>query len=109
MKGRVYFVVNEGSVVYASNSKDAAEGMAMNAADNDLEDKVKESGRDIDDLTEDELAEFGFASGYDGGYYYVDSVNVPEEYDSYDEIETCEGDIVTYNDIESAYEENYEF
>lgn len=109
MKGRVYFVVNEGSVVYASNSKDAAEGMAMNAADNDLENKVKESGRDIDDLTEDELAEFGFASGYDGGYYYVDSIEVAEEYDPWETFETCEGDEISYGDIEDAYEEELEY
>lgn len=109
MKGKVHFVVNEGNVVYATNNQKAAEYRALNSHSDAINDKVNECGRDIDDLTDEEFAEFSFAAGYDGGYYYVDSVNVPEEYDSYDEIETCEGDIVTYNDIESAYEENYEF
>lgn len=101
MKKTVYFVVNEGEVVYASLSQEKAEAYALEQSQSDLEETVEESGRDIEDLTIEELDELRFQSGFDGGYYYTGSV----EYDESNEdetFETEEGDVIYFDDLEEC-------
>ena len=104
LSGKVYFVVNEGSLVYASTDKDDAECYMENKNYDAAVDEAEESGRDVDDLTPEELAEYAFASGYNGGYHYMDTIKIPKHYDGEEEFETCEGDTFTYYELESLLE-----
>lgn len=102
MKGRVYFVVNEGELVYASKNEDKANGFCVRETNKSMFETAFEFGRDLDDLTDDEYNEVAFASGFEGGFYYVDYVDVPKDYNEDDEFETCESDVFTYSTLYSA-------
>lgn len=96
---RIYFIVNEGSIVFASYDADAVEARADGLRDAAIHDEVEESGRDIDDLTPEELMEFGISAGYNGGYYYTASIKEPKDSDIDDTFETDEGDEFTYSEL----------
>lgn len=96
---RIYFVVNEGDVVYASYDKDVAKNKAEELCSKCLRDVVDESGRDIDDLTPEELIEFQIYSGANGGYYYVGSIKEPKPDSMELTFETDEGDEIPYLDL----------
>ena len=102
MKKTVYFVVNEGEVVYASLSQEKAEAYALEQSQSDLEETVEESGRDIEDLTIEELDELRFQSGFDGGYYYTGSVEYDDESNENETFETEEGDVIYFDDLEEC-------
>ncbi len=104
MKGTVHLVVNEGFIVYATDSAQVAECKAASLSEEATNDAINESGRDADDLTPEEVAEFSFSSGFDGGYYYTDSVEVPEDYDPDDEFEMADGTYATFAEVEAVYE-----
>ena len=105
MKGKVYYVVNNGNIVYSSADRDNADGVADYLTEEALRSTVEESGRSIDDLTDDELGEFAVMSGAEGGSYQVKSVEVPEEYNENDEFTTDEDDTYTYKDLLNTYEQ----
>lgn len=106
MRKTVYFVVNEGEVVYASLSQEKAEAYALEQTQNDLEDTVEESGRDIEDLTIEELDELRIQSGFDGGYYYTGSVEYDDESNEDETFETEEGDVIYFSDLEACLDES---
>lgn len=95
----IYFVVNEGDVVYASYDKDVAENKAEELRSECLRGVVDESGRDIDDLTPEELIEFQIYNGANGGYYYVGSIKEPKPDSTELTFETDEGDEILYSDL----------
>ena len=100
LSGHIYYVVNDGNIVFASTERDAAEDYMFEKNDEAAIDEAEESGRDADDLTPEELAEFAFKAGYNGGYHYMDSIKIPSRYDSEDEFESKEGDTFTFGDLE---------
>lgn len=103
---KIYFVVNEGAVVYASYSRGAAEDKAEELRSECLRNIIEESGRDIDDLTPEELMEFQVYSGANGGYYYVGSVKEPEPASTDLTFETEEGDEIFYSDLLDCLDED---
>lgn len=104
MKGTVYFVINEGEVVYASNSNIAVENYAENKEADAIEDEARDRDIDMDDLDDDDIAELGFMAGYNGGCYTTDSVKIPDEYDLDDSFDDLEGCTHTFGDLEEVYE-----
>lgn len=96
---RIYFVVNEGSVVFASYDEDAVEDRADELRHDTVQEEVEESGRDIDDLTTEELMEFSISAGANGGYYYTASVKAPKDSELDSSFETDEGDEITYSEL----------
>jgi len=92
----VYLVVNESRLVFASYDEDTAESKCQQLLDSAISDEIEESGRDEEDLTDDEYAEFAYSNAYNGGYYYCEGVS----FDKKDEIvTTSKGDEFTCNDI----------
>lgn len=108
MKGNIHYVVNEGRLVFATDSEELAEGYADGRSQEDLEDTVDEYGRDMDDLTPEELAEMTFINGFDGGYYYTDTVYVDDEYDLDDTFTSSQGDEFTFSELKDAYKDSDE-
>lgn len=112
LEGRIFFVVNEGEIVYASNSFEAADGYATDKTYDDLQYTADEFGYDLEELDEDDLDELAFASGFDGGYYYVDYVDLPTDVSISDlfefKFETDKGDVFFYLDLKNVYEEDDE-
>ena len=106
LTGVVYFVVNEGEIVYSTYDLDEANGYAENATYDDVRDTAEEFGYDMDELDEDDIDEMAFASGFNGGYYYVDSVELPEdENEILDFVFTSkDGDRFTYSELEEVFE-----
>lgn len=100
LSGHIYYVVNDGNIVFASTERDAADDYMFEKNNEAAIDEAEESGRDADDLTPEELAEFAFKAGYNGGYHYMDSIKVPRRYDPEDEFESKEGDTFTFSDLE---------
>lgn len=99
---KVFIVVNEGSIVFASKSEDAAEGFREDAIIRDRNAEIEESGRDIDDLTPEELAEFEYISGYNGGCYTSECINIKDADDDDTEYVTSDCDTFTKYDIIDA-------
>lgn len=60
----VYVVMHEGVVEYVSTDEDSAEGYAISQSLNAGQAVLDEW--DIDDPTEDDIAEAGFQAGFDG-------------------------------------------
>lgn len=88
--GRTYAIVfNEGSAVRAFEELDDANGYAYELNNRNTLSAVRESGRDIDDLTDDEYAEFEVMGGYEGGYAYAEYVTFPSKQDFM--VETADG------------------
>lgn len=106
---RIYFVVNEGDVVYASYDEAAAESKAEELRSLCLKNIIEESGRDIDDLTPEELMEFQIYSGANGGYYYVGSVKEPKPDSTELTFETDEGDEILYSDLLDCLDDSEDF
>ena len=110
LQGLVYFVVNEGEIVYSTYDEDSARNYAYNRTQLDMEDTAEDMGLDIDIIGDNKLAEVALMSGFDGGYYYVDSVDIPEESDvDEDDIltftfETDKGDRFDYNDLVEVFD-----
>ena len=104
MKGNIYIVTLEGEIKYASNLETVASGYAENANGNALLDAINEAGRDIEDLTPEEISEFEIVAGFDG-LYEVKSVNIPEGFDPDETFELDNGDSFTYGDVAEVYEE----
>ena len=66
---KIYIVLNEGDVVYASYNKEDAEGYALTKNICGAEETLNDWGND--DPTEDDWDEASFQSGFDGGYHEV--------------------------------------
>ena len=108
MKSQVYVVINEGEAVFATNNEEVADAYAENAIDNCVYDTVEECGRDIDDLTPEELEEMSFMSGFDGGYYEVQSfeLDIENRDNNPDTVELDDGTELDVDDIFDVYEES---
>lgn len=106
---RIYYVVNEGNVVYASYSEVAAENKAEDLRLECLKHIVEEAGRDIDDLTPGELIEFEIYSGANGGYHYVGSIKEPKPDSTELVFRTDEGDDILYDDLMDCLDDSDEF
>ena len=106
LKGIVYFVVNEGEIVYSTYDEDSAKGYAYQRTQRDMEDTAEELDMNIEELDDDSLAEVAFMSGFDGGYYYVASVELPSDADSLCEFvfETEQGDKFEYNELVEMFD-----
>lgn len=102
----VYFVVNEGEIVDASFDREEMESRALDLNIDGTNDEIEESGRDVDDLTDDERGEFAFINGFNGGYHFVSYVKVPEDISEDDTFETDEGDEFTYNELIEAFDKD---
>lgn len=89
-KERIYVVVNDGNVEYATHSLSEAQDVCYNKTNQDVNDTVEECGRDVDDLTDEEMAEMAFLSGFNGGYHYVSKVYLDKDMDD-SEFVTGEG------------------
>lgn len=70
----VYVVMHEGVVQYVSTDEDSAEGYAISQSLNAGQAVLDEW--DIDDPTEDDIAEAGFQAGFDGGDYEIFELNI---------------------------------
>lgn len=102
LSGKIYYAVNEGEIVYASTDKGDVEDFIFDKNDAAAIDEAENAGRDADDLTPEELAEFAVAAGFNGGYHYMDSIKIPKGYDSEEEFESKEGDVFTFADLEDV-------
>lgn len=100
---KMYVVINEGDVVYATTSEEEAIDTRDQLIAEHIADEVENAGRDLDDLTEEEYNQFAFSSGYNGGHHYTAEVNVSRE-DLDMEITTDEGDTITAADVYEAYD-----
>lgn len=103
MKDKLFIVVNEGDVVFASTDPEEADGVKERLINEGIEEEIEDSGRDIDDLTDEEYAEFAFSNGFNGGHHYTAEVEVSRD-DLDKEITTDEGDTLTVEDIYAAYD-----
>lgn len=103
LTGKIYYLLNEGRIISASYDKDELEAFADALANEAVNDAVEESGRDIDDLTPEELAEYALTA--DGGCYDIESIKVPDNYSPDDTFESESGDEFTFEELEDAYEE----
>lgn len=83
----IYIVVNEGEIVMATRDEDKALGFAIESTNVAVAEAVEESGRDIEDLTDEELGEFNVKAGFDGGYYAVEEIS-EEDFEKLDTVET---------------------
>lgn len=104
-----YFLCfNEGELVFASTNEDSVIEYKDNCSHTALVDACEECGRDIDDLTPEELQEISFMAGYDGGYYYMDSVDIDSinDVDESTEFLSKEDDIYTINDLRGVLEKD---
>ena len=103
----IFYAVCDGEVVKASRFKEDVEEFAENSNQSTLDDVIERSGRDVDDLTVEELAGMGVQASFEGGIVYTDSIDIDdekidnEEFEEED-IETCNGDIVKMGDILEA-------
>lgn len=114
-----YILVNEGEIVDVFADEDEAQGRANYINESNVESEVREAGYDPEELTDDEMGEFAFSAGYNGGYAYCEAVTIPEEPEDTDEDDedyeehetedstfyTSEGDEFTYEDVISAISE----
>ena len=103
----VYYAVCDGEVVKASMFKDDVEEFAENSNQNALDDVISRSGRDIEDLTVEEIAEMGIQASFESGIVYTDCIDIEDDKINNgdfedEEIETCNGDIVRIEDIIEA-------
>lgn len=103
MKGNVYLLINEGEIIVASNNKEYIEDTKETKSEEAMADTAESWGRDMEDMTQEELAEVSFGAGFDGGYYYVSKIKVPDNYNSDDSFTTEEDDEFTYGEVEDAY------
>lgn len=94
--GIVYVVMNEGEVVYASTSKEFADGYADNQGYNARQEVLDKWGND--DPTEEDIAEADFQAGFDGDYYEVVKVNISSKTED-DIIELPDGREIEVADI----------
>ena len=100
---KLYIVVNEGDVVFVTVDEEEAVDTRDRLIAEHIADEVENAGRDIDDLTEEEYAEFAFSAGFNGGHHYTAEVKVSRD-DLGAEITTDEGDTITVEDIYAAYD-----
>ena len=94
-----YFVVNEGEVIRSFLDEEEAEGFAECKCNDAVDETIRADGFDPEELDIDEVGEFAIKSGFDGGYYYSDKVEINDNTDMDAEFETSEGDIICYGDI----------
>lgn len=104
-----YILVHEGEIRTASYDEEFLEGRAYSINNSNVDDEVREAGYDPEELTEDELAQFGFSAGFNGGHAYVEEVTIPdidvineEGLTEDSNVYTSEGDEFTYADLISA-------
>lgn len=104
MKGTVYAVILNGDLKYATNIEEVAQGYAENENSKAVNEAIEEAGRDIDDLTPEEISEFEIMAGFDG-LYEVEAIEVPEGFDPDESVELPSGETFTFGDIAEVYEE----
>lgn len=95
--GKVYIVMNEGEVVYASTDKESASAYSDSQSYAARERILSEWGND--DPTEENIAEADFQAGFDGYYYEVVEVDISgltkdDTYELPDETEIDVSDIL---------------
>ena len=81
---KVYTVINEGEVVYASESSEEAESYAETETDKMITRAAEEMGIDMDDV--DQVWKAQYQAGYDGGVYDVVEIDT-DDFDENDEME----------------------
>lgn len=72
--GKIYVVMNEGEVAYASTDKESANAYADTQGFEARARVLEEWGND--DPSEDDIAEADFQAGFDGDYYEVVKVDI---------------------------------
>lgn len=108
-KDIIYFVINEGEVIYASRDEDEANDYCSM-----LEDQAYKEAKDAlgleDDCSENDLCDIGWKSGYDDGIFEVLSVDYNELKEKNDmTISGTEDYEITYYDILIALQKSYEY
>ena len=94
----VYVVVNEGEVVMATRDKDKALSFALDSSEESVKDYIEDCGRDIDDLTPEELGMYTVGAGADGGCFTVESIR-DKDLETLEEIETEHSGVLDTSDI----------
>lgn len=102
MQGIVFFIVNESEIIFASNSEIAVNNFKNAREYEDFNETASELGKD-DMLSDRDIIETSFMSGFNNGIYYIDSVDLDNKADEY-EFETSEGDRFYYSELEEVYE-----
>lgn len=96
----VYIVVNEGNILYATKELDEAKGFCNDKIDEGVLEAAEECGRDLDDMTDEEIGEMSFMSGFNGGYHYVSKAEINDDMD--------DSETVTAEGVDNCEEDNFE-
>ena len=72
MQGIVFFIVNESEIIFASNSEIAVNNFKNAREYEDFNETASELGKD-DMLSDRDIIETSFMSGFNNGIYYIDS------------------------------------
>ena len=126
MKKRIYLLVNSGDIEYASYEREQVEAYRDEKIDDEINEAAEECGRDIDDMTYEEIGEMAIMAAYEGEIFTAmidDSENVPdddemvtvfsleggdsEEFSISEILEVLEKD--NYEDDNSYFEEDEDF
>lgn len=106
---KIYLVVNDGDVVYASLDRDYVLNKADGLNQKEVDEEIEACGRDAEDLTDREYAEMAFMAGYNSCYCCTEvavEVDDTEELKYKDTVvEDCEGNEYTYDAIYEALDE----
>lgn len=100
---KVYIVINEGEVAFASKDSELAHSYADNKEIEANQEVLADW--DIDDPTDKDIMEAGFQAGYDGGCFEVEIVNISGLSED-DTIEISDGTEIDVSDILEKLEEN---
>ena len=98
-----FMVISDGELKSSFDNFDMAKGMVDNINDKNTEEAAEECGRDIEDLSEKELAEMQFMGGYYGENAYIEKIHIDKDLDLNDDYETSNGDVIKVADIKEAY------
>lgn len=99
-KQKIYLVVNEGNIDYATKQLDDAQDFCNSKLDIGIEEAAQECGRDIEDMTDEEIGEMSFMAGFNGNYYYVSKVQISDEMD--------DSEVVTAEGVDTPEEDDFE-
>lgn len=99
--GKVYVVMCDGEVEYATTDSESAEGYKDTQNYNSREDVLEEW--DIDDPDEKDIAEADYQAGYEGDYFEVVEVNLSGKEED-DIIELPDGTEIIVSEILEKFE-----
>ncbi len=98
-----YIVVKNGEIEASFDDFELADGLVGRIEQENTDFVMEESGRDPEELTDDEYAEMEFWGGFEGDSAYVESIYIDEDKDLDENYETDEGDTFSYREIKEAF------